>query len=359
MVLKNAIKSIVLSVMTLFSVTVAHASHGGKEEEAEFEVVETIMHHIKDAHEWHVLGNVTFNLPIILLDNGIQTFSSSEFYHGVAKTDTATGNTYLVATGKGLGYAMFHEKIYKTNANGELVFNKHHVKNYKPYDFSITKNTTSLLMGAIIILLLMFATAKFYKKNGAIAPRGIAGFIEPLILFVRDDIAKGCIDIHKYHRYVPYLLTIFFFILVNNLTGLIPLFGANLTGNIAVTLILAILTMLVTVFSGNKNYWKHIFATPGVPIPLLIIMMPIEIIGIFTKPFALMVRLFANITAGHIIILSLISIIFLNKSAAWGFLSVPMALFISVLEILVAFLQAYLFTMLSALFIGAAVEEAH
>lgn len=358
MVLKNAIKSIVLSVMALFSVTLAHAGHGAKED-AEFNVVETIMHHIKDAHEWHVLGDVTFNLPIILLDDGIKTFSSAAFYHGEAKTDTATNNTYMVATGKGAGYAMFHEKIYKTNENGELNFDKDHVTNSKPYDFSITKNTTSMLMGAIIIFMIMFSTARFYKKNGAVAPKGIAGFIEPLIIFVRDDIAKGCIDIHKYHRYVPYLLTIFFFILVNNITGLIPLFGSNLTGNIAVTVVLASLTLLVTVFSGNKNYWKHIFATPGVPVPLLIIMMPIEVIGIFTKPFALTVRLFANITAGHIIILSLISIIFLNKSAYWGFLSVPMALFISVLEILVAFLQAYLFTMLSALFIGAAVEEAH
>jgi F-type H+-transporting ATPase subunit a len=141
--------------------------------------------------------------------------------------------------------------------------------------------------------------------------------------------------------------------------GLIPVLGSNLTGNIAVTLVLAVMTLLMTVFSGNKNYWKHIFATPGVPIPLLLIMVPIEIVGIFTKPFALMVRLFANITAGHIIILALVSIIFLNKSATWGLLSVPMALFISVLEILVAFLQAYLFAMLSALFIGAAVEEAH
>jgi F-type H+-transporting ATPase subunit a len=358
MVLKNAIKSIILSVLTLFSVTSAYAGNGA-EEDAEFNVVETIMHHIKDAHEWHVLGDITFNLPIILLDDGIKTFSSSEFYNGVVKTDTATGNYYTVATGKGAGYAMYHEKIYKTNSVGELTFDKDHVSNAKPYDFSITKNTTSMLMGVIIILLLMFSTAKFYKKNGAIAPRGIAGFIEPLIIFVRDDIAKDSIDIHKYHRYVPYLLTIFFFILVNNLTGLIPLFGSNLTGNIAVTVVLASLTLLVTVLSGNKNYWRHIFATPGVPIPLLIIMMPIEVIGIFTKPFALTVRLFANITAGHIIILSLISIIFLNKSAAWGFLSVPMALFISVLEILVAFLQAYLFTMLSALFIGAAVEEAH
>jgi len=135
--------------------------------------------------------------------------------------------------------------------------------------------------------------------------------------------------------------------------------GANLTGNISVTLFLAMCTLVLTVFSGNKNYWRHIFATPGVPIPILIIMVPIEIVGIFTKPIALMIRLFANITAGHIIILALISLIFINKSIAWSALSVPMALFISILELLVAFLQAYLFTMLSALFIGAAVEEEH
>jgi F-type H+-transporting ATPase subunit a len=162
-------------------------------------------------------------------------------------------------------------------------------------------------------------------------------------------------------KYLGFLTTVFFFILVNNLLGMIPVFpgGANLTGNITITMFLAVCTLLITVFSGNKNYWKHIFATPGVPWLLLPIMIPIEIVGIFTKPFALMIRLFANITAGHIIVLALISIIFINKSEAWGALSVPMALFISVLEILVAFLQAYLFSMLSALFIGAAVEEDH
>ena len=150
-------------------------------------------------------------------------------------------------------------------------------------------------------------------------------------------------------------------ILFNNLLGMVPIIpgGANLTGNISVTLFLALCTLLLTLFSSNKNYWRHIFATPGVPIPILIIMVPIEIIGIFTKPIALMIRLFANVTAGHIIILALISLIFINKSIAWSALSVPMALFISILELLVAFLQAYLFTMLSALFIGAAVEEAH
>jgi F-type H+-transporting ATPase subunit a len=178
---------------------------------------------------------------------------------------------------------------------------------------------------------------------------------------VRDDIAKANIDHHKYNKYVPYLLTVFFFIWLNNMLGLIPFLpgGANLTGNISVTLFLAVCTLLVTVFSGNKNYWGHIFWMPGVPVPMKFVMMPIELVGILTKPFALMIRLFANITAGHIIVLALVSIIFINKNVAWGGLSVPMALFISILELLVAFLQAFLFSMLSALFIGAAVEEAH
>ena len=207
----------------------------------------------------------------------------------------------------------------------------------------------------------MLSVARFYRKNGAVAPKGAAKFLEPLIVMVRDDIAKANIGEHKYKKYVPYLLTAFFFILLNNLLGMVPILpgGANLTGNISVTLFLAMCTLVLTVFSGNKNYWRHIFATPGVPIPILIIMVPIEIVGIFTKPIALMIRLFANITAGHIIILALISLIFINKSIAWSALSVPMALFISILELLVAFLQAYLFSMLSALFIGAAVEEDH
>jgi F-type H+-transporting ATPase subunit a len=216
-------------------------------------------------------------------------------------------------------------------------------------------------MGSLLILIIMLSVARFYRKNGAVAPKGIAKFLEPIIVMVRDDIAKANIDHHKYHKYVPYLLTIFFFIWINNMLGLIPIIpgGANLTGNITITFFLAFCTLLVTVFSGNKNYWGHIFWMPGIPVPMKIFMIPIELIGILTKPFALMVRLFANISAGHIIVLALISIIFINKNMAWAGLSVPMALFISVLEILVAFLQGFLFAMLSALFIGAAVEEAH
>ena len=337
-----------------------HNAHPKSDEK--FNVSEMIMHHIKDAHEYHLWGGhddaVTIYLPVILADNGFQIFSSSHFYHGTLE-HTADGKYhYLKGTGPAEGYAMFHEKIYKLE-NGELHFEGDHPHNPKPIDFSVTRNVVALFISMIIIFLLMFSTAAYYRKNGAVAPKGIAKFIEPLVIFVRDDIAKANIGEHKYRKYVPFLLTIFFFIWVSNLLGLIPLLGSNLTGNITVTFFLALATLLETIFSGNKNYWSHIFATPGVPKALLPIMVPIELVGVFTKPFALMVRLFANITAGHIIILALISIIFLNKSAAWGFLSVPMGLFISVLELLVAFLQAYLFAMLSALFIGAAVEEHH
>jgi F-type H+-transporting ATPase subunit a len=334
----------------------------------EFNVNEMIMHHVKDAHEWHLWGGehdgVSLYLPVILYDNGLKCFNAKELYHGNSDTikESITGEkiTYLKGIGSAKGYALFHEKIYILS-NGELHFKEGHPHNAMPLDLSITKNVLSLFIGAFLILFLMFSTARFYKKNGSVAPKGIAKFLEPLILLVQDDIAKTNIGEKKYRKYVPYLLTAFFFILLNNLLGMIPILpgGANLTGNISVTFFLALCTLLLTVFSGNKHYWRHIFATPGVPIPILIIMVPIEIVGIFTKPIALMIRLFANITAGHIIILALISLIFINKSIAWSALSVPMALFISILELLVAFLQAYLFTMLSALFIGAAVEEPH
>jgi F-type H+-transporting ATPase subunit a len=362
MAFENIVKSILFICTVVFSLNTsfANGNKGKEEDKSAF-----IMHHIKDAHEWHLWGETAVYLPIILVDGGLVTFSSKDIYHhGETKTATdkngsVLGFDYLADTPH--GYGLFHEKIYKLNSEGNLVFDGEEVLNEKPLDLSITKNTLSLFFGATIILLLMFATAKYYRKNGAVSPKGLAKFIEPLIVFVRDDIAKANIPHGKHVKYTPYLLTIFFFIFINNLLGLVPVIpgGANLTGSISVTLVLALFTLLITVFSGNKNYWRHIFATPGVPVLLLPIMVPIEIVGIITKPFALMIRLFANMTAGHVIILSLISIIFINESAYWGFLSVPMGLFISVLELLVAFLQAYLFAMLSALFINAAIEEAH
>lgn len=362
-------KSFVLVFVFAASASSFWANDGGEahKEEKAFDVNEMIMHHIKDAHEWHLWGGehdgTSIYLPVILYHGGFRFFSSEYLYHGELRAafdqKTLEPIHYVAGVGPAKGYAIFHEKIYYIGNGGLIIEDGHVVGNEKPLDLSLTKNVVFMFLTVIILLLILFSAAKVYKKNGAVAPKGIAKFIEPLVLFVRDDIAKDNIDEHKYHKYVPYLLTIFFFILVANLLGSIPLIGSNLTGNISVTFFLATCTLLVTLFSSNKNYWKHIFATPGVPVALLPIMIPIEFIGIFTKPFALMIRLFANITAGHIIILALVSIIFINKSAAWGALSVPMALFISVLELLVAFLQAYLFAMLSAMFIGAAVEEAH
>ncbi|MFM7661576.1 MAG: F0F1 ATP synthase subunit A [Bacteroidota bacterium] len=358
-----------LIIFSFISFPLISFASGDKNQEKEFNVSEMIMHHVKDAHEWHLWGGelngVSIYLPVILYDNEVKVFSSENFYHGehVVAADHKTHQliSYLKGKGEATGYGMFHEKIYKLEKN-QLNFEDGHVHgNIQPIDLSITKNVTSLFIGAIIILILILSMARFYKSNGAVAPKGIAKFIEPLVVVIRDDIAKENIGHGKHHKYVPYLLTIFFFIWFNNLLGLIPIFpgGANLTGNITITFFLALCTLILTLFSSNKNYWKHIFATPGVPVALMPIMIPIEIVGIFTKPFALTIRLFANITGGHIIILALISIIFINKNIAWGALSVPMALFISCLEMLVAVLQAYLFALLSALFIGAAVEEAH
>jgi len=361
--LSSLLQFVVFALTLLVFQPVAFAS-----EEKAFNVNEMIMHHIKDAHEWHIAGpehgGISIYLPVILHDNGFKVFSAKHFYHGKkreSQTSDSTSVHYMEGVGPAKGYALYHEEIYKLNQSGELHFVGEHPHNASPTDLSITKNVASLLFGSLLILVIMLTVAGFYRKNGAAAPKGMAKFLEPIIVMVRDDIAKANIDKHKYHKYVPYLLTIFFFIWINNMLGLIPILpgGANLTGNITITFFLAFCTLLVTIFSGNKNYWGHIFWMPGIPVPMKIFMIPIELIGILTKPFALMVRLFANITAGHIIVLALVSIIFINKNMAWAGLSVPMALFISVLEILVAFLQGFLFAMLSALFIGAAVEEAH
>jgi len=208
----------------------------------------------------------------------------------------------------------------------------------------------------LILLLIFTSVARSYKRNGGI-PKKLTGWMEPLVLFVRDDIAIPNIGESRYKKFLPFLLTTFFFIWVLNLLGLIP-GGANVTGNIAVTLVLATFTMIVVAINGNKNYWGHIF-NPPVPGWLKPMMIPVEIIGIFTKPFALMIRLFANIAAGHIVILSLVSLIFVAKTLWVAPASLALVLFISVLELLVAALQAYIFTLLTALFIGMAVEEHH
>ncbi len=350
--IRKAILTLVLAVITLNTFgsqakhhTESHTSHGETEEK--FDAVKMIMHHISDAHEFHIAGDIHIALPIILYskDKGLNIFSSSAFHGG------ATVH----------GYKMGHHGIEDEHGHhspGLIELFSGHIGFY---DFSITKNVFSLMLSAVILLLIFTSVASKYKKQGLnSAPKGFQNLIETLIVFVRDEIAKPNISDSKVSKFLPYLLTIFFFVWINNLIGLIPFFpfSANLTGNIAFTLTLAVCTMVVTNLNGNKDYWGHIFWMPGVPAPMKIVLAPIELIGVFTKPFALMVRLFANITAGHIIILSLISIIFI-MGASWAALSGPLTLFMNVLELLVAFLQAYVFTLLSALFIGQATEEHH
>ncbi len=227
------------------------------------------------------------------------------------------------------------------------------------YDFSITKNVAALFVSIALMLLIFLPIAARYKSQGTKAvPKGLQSLFEPIIIFVRDEIAIPNIGKHKYHKFMPYLLTLFFFIWFSNLLGLFP-GAANLTGNIAVTFILAILTFLYTNLNGNKDYWKHVFATPGVPKPLLPILVPVEIIGLFTKPFSLMIRLFVSITAGHIVILSLIALPFIFNSFAVGVGSSILVIFVNIIEVLVATIQAYVFTLFSAMYIGAAVAEHH
>src|SRR5690606_36533171 len=242
----------------------------------------------------------------------------------------------------------------ETNEKGESI-----ITNPKPLNFSITKNIFTILLSSTILAVLFLSVASAYRKREGKAPKGFQSFVEPIILFVRDDIAKPNLG-YKYERYMPYLLTVFFFIWFNNMFGLVPFLqgGANVTGNIAVTFVLAIITFLITAFSGNRYYWAHVFK-PNVPWWLYPLMVPVEILGLFTKPFALMIRLFANITAGHILVLSLLGLIFVFNTVAIAPVSIAFAVFIGLIELLVAFIQAFIFTILSALFIGLAIEEHH
>jgi F-type H+-transporting ATPase subunit a len=344
----------------------AHAaapSHDPKHSsEAQVDISKVAFEHILDSHSWHLWGEghdaVSIPLPVILkTKNGIVTFMSSAFHHDTHGTTVVEKN--------GERFVNYEESIYyaseQANEQGQFVeferTEKGEVKvlNEAPLDFSITKNTTQLLLSALVLILLFVSVANTYKRHGVNSPpKGKQSFLEPLVVFVRDDLAKQNIG-PGYERFVPYLLTVFFLILINNLFGLVPI-SANLTGNIAFTMVLAVFTMIVTNVNGNKHYWSHIFA-PHAPKILWVILIPIEILGVLTKPFALMIRLFANISAGHIIIISLVGLIFIFKSIYISPVSVAFALFIDLLEVLVAVLQAYIFTMLTALFIGAAVGE--
>ncbi len=336
------------------------------EEEATetYNASEAILHHIKDAHEWHILTtksghHVSIPLPVILYSkhSGFHMFMSNKLAHGHNYKGFEIGHgTIEVANDEGATVNKSVDgKILELDENGELV------EAGFPLDFSFTKNVLMMFVSMLIMLYVFLNVAGAYRKRGISAPKGLQGFLEPLIVFVEEDIAMPNIGEDKYAKFVPYLLSLFFFILINNLLGLIPFFpfGANVTGNIGFTMAMAVFTLLVTNLNGNREYWRHIFFTPGVPVWLLPIMVPVELIGIIIKPFALMIRLFANITAGHIIILSLVSLIFIFQNVYMSLPSMLMVLFMNLLELLVSFLQAYIFTLLSSLFIGLAMPEHH
>jgi F-type H+-transporting ATPase subunit a len=344
--------------------------HKGKKEE--LNPAEIILEHVADGHEFHfaTIGHkhVTLPLPVILYSSGkgLSVFMSSAFHHGEhAHEGYMLLNKEFIEKNKldevknEKGDPVFKAgKIYAVDASGKPDLQ------VKVYDFSITRNVFQMLVSVLLLILIMTRIAKKYKSGTGVntAPTGFQNAIEPVITFIRDDVARPNLG-HAYVKYMPLLLTIFFFILLNNLIGLVP--GvANVTGNIAFTAMLGIISFIVILISTNKHYWAHIF-WPPVPHPVKIIMVPVEIMGIFTKPFALIIRLFANMISGHIIILSFICLIFIfgamNTALGWGssLFFVPLAIFIYLLEILVAFIQAYIFANLTAVFIGQAFEGGH
>lgn len=323
------------------------AGHGeaAHEEEKGFNASEVIFSHIGDSHYWHLFDwnghPVSLSLPVIIYhpEKGMEFFSASKFHHG-----HESYNGYHIEHG-------MKEKIVSEDGAAIL-------------DLSITKNVLSMIVSVILLLVIMTNVAKKYKKNGVMtAPSGFQNALEPVLNFIRDEVAKPNLG-NKYMKFMPLLLTMFFFIWINNLLGLLP-GGANFTGNIAVTACLALISFIVMVVNGNKHFWGHLFNPPGVPFGVKLLLVPIEVISLFIKPVALMIRLFANMMAGHIVILSVISMIFIfggiSKVAGWGFAPVSLAfsIFMFFLELLVAAIQAFIFTNLTAVFIGQAVEEAH
>lgn len=356
--------TIIALILLPFFSTAGNSSDQDSDEK--FNPTELIMHHIGDGHDWHIVDidghAVSLALPVILwTDNGLVMFSSSEFHHDDHGTHVVeAGGQRFVKTHEHIYYASAEADAhgsyltYKTDEEGNKV-----LVNQAPLDFSITKNVASLFVTVILILLLILPAARNYKKGPV--PTGVAGFIEPIALYLRDEVIKPNIGEKHYARFTPYMLTLFFFVWIGNMLGLLPFIpgGANLTGNIAFTATLAVFTLILILVNSNKHYWGHMLWMPGVPVPVKILLAPIELVGMMSKPFALMIRLFANMTAGHIIILSLISLIFIFETPLMSLASVPLTLFIYVIKVFVSLLQAYIFVLLSSLFIGQAVAEPH
>ena len=332
----------------------AHSA-GSEEKKEEFDAAAVIFGHILDNHEFHFteyhgsdgkVHHVSLPLPIILYskERGITSFLSSKFKHGEAAYN---------------GYKIEKEKIVAVKEDGSLE------KTIKVYDLSLTRNVVQMMFALALLSWLMISIANSYKRGEGVktAPKGKQNLLEPVIIFVREEVAKPNLR-HKSEKYLPYLLTTFFFILINNIFGLIP-GTANVTGNIAFTVVLGLISFVVILSSTNKHFWGHIFNPPGVPGFVKPILVLVEFLGVFIKPFALIIRLFANMVAGHIIIICLISLIFIfgqmSSVAGWGTspVAIGFTVFIYMIEILVAFLQAFIFTNLTAVFIGAAFEGEH
>jgi F-type H+-transporting ATPase subunit a len=376
---KNAIAQHFKSFLAAFllctvSVATSVAQDTARETEAQkekFDAGEMIIHHVSDAHEIHIIGDFAIYLPVILYtENGLDVFSSSHFYHN-EKHKTFTdkdGNKKKVHYFTHGDYVMFHEHIYLANEAGSIDIDPAtgEATNQSVTDLSITKSVAGLFLTCALLMLIFISVARTYGKRAGQAPKGLQSFMEPLILFIRDEVAIPSIGAHKADRFMPFLLSVFFFIWIANMLGMIPFIGGfNVTGTLSVTLVLAAIVFIITTFSGNRHYWGHILWPPGVPLPIKFILVPIEILGIFIKPAVLMIRLTANITAGHIIILSFVSLILIfgEESAAAGYGvgvgSTLFMIFMFFIELLVAFLQAYVFTLLAALYFGDATQEAH
>ena len=388
--------------------------NGGEEKKDTFDPGATAFHHIADANVYSI-GPWSIPLPCILYskENGWSLFSSAKFgvvgHHGDGSKAIDGyvlngGSVNRVKPGQGfpegeiqlISEAQIHEAeetghalhpfSHKKNDKGKDVAyftyqNKAYELDSKStgdgglfgggitsfYDFSLTKNVVAMILVTLLMMLMFFSIAKAYKSRDGKAPKGLQGFIEPIFVFIQDEVAKPFLG-HHWERFLPFLMSLFFFILGLNLFGQIPFFGnANVTGNISVTLALALFTFFVVLFSGNKNYWQHIFAMPGVPKWVLVILTPVELVGILIKPLTLTLRLFANITAGHMVMVIFIGLIFVfGKSGDYVGLSYGTAIgsmlltmFMMAIELLVAFIQAFVFTILTASYIGAATEDAH
>jgi F-type H+-transporting ATPase subunit a len=360
-----------------------HAAHHTEDED--YDPAPAILHHIADANEWHITEGVTIPLPCIAFvkGEGLKMFMSSIFHHGenahdgfimnhnrlmkIEEQDFPMGDVHL----HNEGHFVVDEESGKALLchEGQIYHASRHdvIRNgfsFSWFDFSITKNVATLFITALIMIFLFMSVAGAYRRRAGLEPRGLQNFMEPLIEFVRDDIAIPNLG-DRAPKYLPYLMVVFFFIWIANMLGQLPFIGnPNLTGNITVTLVLSLITFVLTNINGSKDYWVHTLTAPGTPFLVKLILVPIEILGVFTKPFALMIRLFANISAGHIIVMSLVSLIFvfgnvgqsLPGSIGGAALAVPFVIFMGLIELLVAFLQAFIFTMLSALFIGLATE---